>query len=68
MTKTEEYLQSWDDPIVSEVRQVREALFAEFNYDLGKYAESLRRKQADSDRPVVTRSPRRPTHGSGEAA
>jgi hypothetical protein len=68
MTETEELLQSWDDSIVSKVRQVREALLAEFNYDLGKYTEELRRKQADSNRQVVTRSPRRPIHGNGEAA
>jgi hypothetical protein len=68
MTEMDEYLQPWDDPIVSEVRKVREALLAEFNYDLGKYAEALHQKQADSNRQVVTRSPRRPTHGNGEAA
>jgi hypothetical protein len=68
MTKAEERLQPWDDLIVSEVRQAREALFAESGYDLKKYTERLRRKQADSGRQVVTRSPRRPNQDSGEAA
>jgi hypothetical protein len=67
MPDAQERLQPWDDPIVSEVRQIREALFAEFDYDLEKYAERLRRKQVDSGKQVVTRSPRRPNQGSGEA-
>jgi len=68
MTKAEERSQSWDDPIVSEVRQAREALFAEFDYDLEKFAQRLRQEQSGSGRQVVTRSPRRPNHRSGEAA
>jgi len=64
----EENLQPWDDLIVAETRHIREELFAEFDYDLEKHAESLRRKQEDSGMQVVTRSPRRPDHGSGEAA
>jgi hypothetical protein len=68
MTKAEENLQPWDDPIVAEIRHTREDLYAEFDYDLEKYAKSLRRKQKNSGRQVVARSPRRPEHGSGEAA
>jgi hypothetical protein len=68
MTKAEERLQPWDDLIVSEVRQAREALFAESGYDLKKFTERLRLRQADSGRQVVTRSPKRPSQDSGEAA
>jgi hypothetical protein len=68
MTKEEKQLQPWNDPIISEVRQAREALFAEFDYNLTRFAEELRRKQIDTGRQVVTRSPRRPNQGSGEAA
>ena len=31
----------WDDPIVREVREVRERIFAEFNYDLAAYIHYL---------------------------
>ena len=34
-----------NDPIVEEVRKIREQLFAEADYDLGKYVESLRISQ-----------------------
>ena len=63
MYNADELFQPWEDPIVLEVRQAREALFAESEYDLEKYAEKLRRKQADSGRQVVSRSPRRPDQG-----
>lgn len=32
----------WEDPIVAEVRKARQEIFAEFDYDLGAYAEHLR--------------------------
>jgi hypothetical protein len=68
MTKEEKQIQPWNDAIVSELRQAREALFAEFDYSLAKFAEELHRKQIETGRQVITRSPRRPNHGSGEAA
>jgi hypothetical protein len=68
MTEEEKQLQPWNDPIVSELRQAREALFAEFDYNLARFAEELHRKQKDTGRQVVTRSPRHPNQGSGEAA
>jgi len=68
MTKADNNLQLWNDLIVSEIRHIREDLFAEFDYDLEKYAESLQRKQKNSGRQIVTRSPRRPDHGSDAAA
>jgi hypothetical protein len=38
----------WHDPIVAEVRQVREALFAESNYDIHEFCRRLSVKQAGS--------------------
>jgi hypothetical protein len=43
----------WHDPIVAEVRQVREALFAESNYDIHEFCRRLSAKQADSGHSVV---------------
>ena len=50
----------WEDPIVAEVRKVREALYAEAGYDLYQLSRRLREEQARSGRPVVTRPPRSP--------
>jgi hypothetical protein len=66
--KEEKQLQPWEDLIVSEVRRAREALFAEFDYNLAMFAKELRRKQIDTGRQVITRSPRRPNQGKNEAA
>jgi len=42
------------DPIVEEVRQVRERLLAQFDGDLGKYVDDLMKSQAlDRDRLVT---------------
>jgi hypothetical protein len=68
MTPEDDNAPPWDDPIVSEVRKAREAIFAAAYYDLDKLSQRLRQQQADSGRPVATRVPRRPNHHGGEAA
>jgi hypothetical protein len=60
--------EAWDDPIVSEVRRAREAIFAAADFDLEKLCQRLRQEQTESGRPVVTRAPRLPNHRDGEAA
>lgn len=55
------------DPIVSEVRRVREALFAESGCDLERFVQRLREEQSTSGRPVVTRLPKRIPHRSQHA-
>lgn len=44
-----------DDPIVKEVRRIREAYAAKFGYDVAKIVEDLRRYA----RPKVRRAPKR---------
>lgn len=56
----------WHDPIVAEVRKIRDAHAAKFNHDLHAICEDFREKQAKSDREVVSRPPRRPSE-SGAA-
>ena len=57
----------WVDPIVAEVRKVREALFAEAGYDIHEYCRRLREMQETSGHPIVRRAS--PEPGSeGEAA
>ena len=58
----------WIDPIVEDVRSARAALLEAAGFDLERLAERLRREQALSGHPVVTLPPRKPGHGSGEAA
>jgi len=43
----------WRDPIVAEVRKVREALFAESNYDIHEFCRRLAERQARSGHPIV---------------
>ena len=47
------------DPIVEEVRRIREEHAARFNYDLTAIAADLRRLQESEGREVVTLPPRR---------
>jgi hypothetical protein len=56
------------DPIIAEVRQAREEIFAEFNYDLHAYAahlqalekEARKRGARYSDRPLAQPRQARP--------
>ena len=68
MTDENNDLETWDDPIVAEVRKAREELFAAADYDLDKFCQRLREEQAKSDAEVVRRPPRRPEKLPGEAA
>ena len=58
----------WDDPIVSELRRVRETLLEEADYDLEKLSQRLRKEQLACGRKVVRRAPRRPCDANDEAA
>ncbi len=62
-----------DDPIVEEVRKVREAYAAKFNYDLEAIFQDLKRQERESGRTFVSFPPRRISkppgkHGKDEAA
>jgi len=48
-------VEAWHDPIVAEVRQAREALFAEANYDIYEFCRRLSARQATSGHSVVKR-------------
>ncbi len=45
----------WIDPIVEEVRTVREKLWKECDYDLDRFCAKLREKQASHGSQVVTK-------------
>ena len=48
-------VEAWHDPIVAEVRQARETLFAEANYDIHEFCRRLSARQATSGHSVVKR-------------
>ncbi len=49
----------WEDPIVKEVRQVREAYAARFDYDLLAIYRDLKQQEKNSGRKFVSYAPRR---------
>jgi hypothetical protein len=68
MTKAANEREPWRDPIVAEVRRVREALFAASGYDIHEFCRRLREKQAACGHQVVARAPRSKSDTPGEAA
>jgi hypothetical protein len=49
-----DYDQPDDDPVVAEVRRIREEIFAEYNYDLRAMFEDMQRREATSGRRYAT--------------
>ena len=48
------------DPIIDELRKVRDALAKKYDYDIEKLAEALRAEQEKGGRKVVSFPPRKP--------
>ena len=57
MAEADQAHPAWRDPIVAEVRRVREELFAAAGRDIHEFCRRLREKQVESGHPVVTRVP-----------
>ncbi len=51
----------WNDPIVEEVRNVRNEHAKKFNYDLNAIAADLKKQQKASKRKFVALPPKKPT-------
>ena len=49
----------WKDPIVEEVRAIREAYAKQFDYDLEAIFRDLKEKEAESDREFISIPPKR---------
>jgi hypothetical protein len=49
----------WEDPIVEEVRKVREAHAAQFNYDLQAIYQDLKEQEKKGGRTFVSYPPKR---------
>lgn len=50
----------WEDPIVKEVRDIRESIAAEHNHNLRALCKHLQACERQEHRKLVTRPPRRP--------
>ena len=50
----------WKDPIVEEVRRVRERHAAKYHYDLDAICRALREEERRGRRKVVTLPPKKP--------
>lgn len=50
----------WNDPIVEEVRKIREEHATRFDYDLEKIFQDLKEQERKGGREVVSYPPRRP--------
>lgn len=48
------------DPVVAEIRRIREELAAQFNYDTGAIVEDARQRYLGGERKVIRLPPRRP--------
>jgi len=49
----------WEDPIVAEIRRIREEHAARYNYDLRAICEDLKEQERKSGRQFVSYPPRR---------
>ena len=48
----------WEDPIVAEVRRIREDYAAQFNFDLQALCRALKEREQQDPRPKVTFPPK----------
>ena len=53
------------DQIVEEIRNIREAHAAKFNYDLKAICADMKKKEKDSGHPVVSLPPKRRLKATG---
>jgi hypothetical protein len=49
----------WEDPIVAEIRKIRDEHAAKFNYDVAAIFEDIRRQEKESGRQYVAYPPQR---------
>lgn len=58
----------WEDPIVEEVRKVRDAHASTFNYNLRAIYSDLKKQEAESGRTYVKLPPKKVRPKSTQAA
>ena len=60
MWREESFEERWRDPIVEQIREIRQQHARRFNYDIRAMVEDLRKRQNEGNRKVVSFPPRRP--------
>ena len=50
----------YDDPVVAEVRRLRDEYASRFNFNLEAIVRQLQAEQSQGKRPLVKRKPKRP--------
>ena len=60
MLLEESFDEPWRDPIVEEIREVRQQQAARLNYDVRAIVEDARKRQNEGNRKVVSFPPHRP--------
>ncbi len=59
MWQEESFEEPWRDPIVEEIRKIREEHAARFNYNVRAIVEDARRRQQEGGHKIVSLPPRR---------
>jgi len=57
----------WHDPVVEDIKRVRDAYAKKFEYDLHAICEDIRERQMRSGRIIVSRSLRKPVEKKNAA-
>ena len=57
-----------DDPIVEEVRKIRQAIAAKFNYNINAIVEDARKREGTSGHPIAQPRKRRPKPDAGPSS
>ena len=60
-------MERWEDPIVEEVRAVREAYAKRFDYDVQAICQDLRNRQDDVVRTIVRPAVKEGSREAGES-
>jgi hypothetical protein len=50
----------WKDPIIEEIRQLREQYASQFNYDFENIFQDIQKRQDKMDKKLVSFAPRTP--------
>ena len=58
----------YTDPVIDEIRKYRDQYAARFNYDIKAMLEDIWRRQKESGRQTVTRTPKRMAAADNSAA
>jgi hypothetical protein len=57
----------WKDPLVEEIRKLRDQYASQHNHDIDAIFEDIQQRQAQSDKKMVSFPPRKPHTASNVA-